>query len=85
MAVLHSDLDESWTKEDNDVKNNCGMNTSVTPFRKAHALADEEEIYFSWVNQINVRQGIHSLQTRVDATVQLRKKSETSQWQTYLV
>ena len=37
-------------------------------------LADEQQVYLGRVDQIYVREGIHSLQARVDTTVQLPNK-----------
>lgn len=41
--------------------------------KKGDLLADEQQINLCWVNQIYVRECIHSLQPRVDTTVQLAK------------
>lgn len=35
------------------------------------SLADEQQVNLCWVDQVDVRQSIHTLQTRVDPTVQL--------------
>lgn len=36
-----------------------------------NSLADEQQVDLSWVNQVNVGQSVHPLQTRMDPTVQL--------------
>lgn len=41
------------------------------------SLADEQQVYLSWVDQVYVGESIHSLQTRVDTTVQLQNTSIT--------
>ncbi len=40
-------------------------------------LADEQQIYLSWVDQVNVGESVHSLQARVDTTVQLQNTHNT--------
>lgn len=39
--------------------------------RREDSLADEQQVYLSWVDQVYVGESIHSLQARVDTTVQL--------------
>lgn len=36
-----------------------------------NSLADEQQVDLSWVDQVNVGQSVHPLQTRMDPTVQL--------------
>lgn len=42
-------------------------------------LADEQQVDLSWVDQIDVGQSVHPLQTRVDPTVQLQHKQNPGQ------
>ena len=46
-----------WPKEEPDTERN--------------SLADEQQVDFSRIDQVNVWQRVHSLQTRMDSTVQL--------------
>lgn len=39
--------------------------------QQQNSLADEQQVNLSWVNQIDVGQRVHPLQTRMDPTVQL--------------
>lgn len=39
--------------------------------RREDSLADEQQVYLCWVDQVYVGEGIHALQARVDAAVQL--------------
>lgn len=38
---------------------------------RRNSLADEQQVDLCWVDQVDVRQSVHPLQTRVDPTVQL--------------
>lgn len=42
-----------------------------------NSLADEQQVDFSWIDQVDVRQSVHSLQTRMDPTVQLNTQTKT--------
>lgn len=42
-----------------------------------NSLADEQQVDLSRINQIDVRQSVHSLQTRMDPTVQLHHNTHT--------
>lgn len=39
--------------------------------RREDSLANEQQVYLGWVDQVYVGESIHSLQARVDTTVQL--------------
>lgn len=45
--------------------------------RRGDSLADEQQIYLGWVDQVYVGESIHSLQARVDTTVQLPETNMT--------
>lgn len=40
------------------------------------SLADEQQVYLRWIDQVYVGEGVHSLQAGVDSTVQLWKHTQ---------
>lgn len=55
---------------------NTGIgNWNSVSFIHAHLLTNKKQINLCWINQINIREGIHAFQTRVDATIQLQEHS----------
>lgn len=44
-----------------------------------NSLADEQQVDLSWVDQVNVGQSVHPLQTRMDPTVQLTHTHKETQ------